>query len=126
MFVSAKVFQFFFFFYRFRSFKTSTLPPGTPRNVLFSITTLFCFVALLKWVVDSNRVNLVRQSHCSQWRVKAISAAWAHQNTHRDWTRGAARARVRSPDGDPRYGGGKMSGPFSRVSIMGIYPLLAY
>lgn len=45
------------------------------KNVLFNVAALLCFATLLKWLVGSNRVNLVGQSHCSQWRVKAIFAA---------------------------------------------------
>lgn len=98
------------------------------KNVLFNVAALLCFATLLKWLVGSNRVNLVGQSHCSQWRVKAISAARrSPEHTQRLDEGGARRARVRSPDGDPRYGGGvgalETSGPFSRTRHNGNLPL---
>lgn len=103
------------------------------KNVLFNVAALLCFATLLKWLVGSNRVNLVGQSHCSQWRVKAISAArrGAHQNTHRDWTKGgseseSAFSRWRSQILGGWGGGWKCPGHFPGLAIMGIYPLLAY
>lgn len=105
------------------------------KNVLFNVAALLCFATLLKWLVGSNRVNLVGQSHCSQWRVKAISAArrGAHQNTHRDWTKGGSesesafsrwRSQILGVGG--AWGGWKCPGHFPGLAIMGIYPLLAY
>lgn len=50
-------------------------PVATRSKMFYSASPLcFVFVTLLKWFVDSNGVNLVGQSHCNQWRVKAIAA----------------------------------------------------
>lgn len=98
------------------------------KNVLFNVAALLCFATLLKWLVGSNRVNLVGQSHCSQWRVKAISAARrSPEHTHRDWTKGGSesesafsrwRSQIRG-----MLGGLETSGPFSRTRHNGNLPL---